>query len=278
MALHERLTPAGQLIWFEDGHEDPATGKSKRRTYWLGEREPVNVVPSITTALNVIDNEGLHVAIEKLAYEGAVTLATSTGLPSSPTEALDAAKEHGLSFRQVWGRKANKGTDTHAWLEKLLVNPDAEYPDECEPFAIGIRRWWDLHRPQPIQSEVMVCSPTRRFAGRFDLLAHIPQLDADVRIELKTTGELKRRKSGELYPPYPEHLAQLAAQELAAVESGDPPSELQAVLRVDEQGDFDFYVTQTDPRLFLAALAVWRALRGVPEPEDLPVQTSLEAA
>lgn len=273
--LHERTTPTGQLIQFEDGLPDDL-GKKKRRTYWLGEQAKENIRPSITTVLGVMEKEGIHWAIEKLAYRGAVTLAKDGGLPLDADEALGKAKARGLNFQQQWNAKADKGTATHDWLSKLMADPDTPVPEHCEPFAQGIEQWRFEYGPQAIQSEVMVASPTHGFAGRFDLLATLPTLGAAARIELKTTSELPRhKKTGEVLPPYTENLWQLAAQELAAVESGDPPSEIQAVLRVDEQGEWDFHVTQTEPRGFLAALSLYRALRNIPEPQD---QLRLEAA
>lgn len=277
--VHKRTTPNGTEITFQDGLPDPETGKAKRRTYWLGTVEPANVVPSITTVLGVMEKEGMHFAIEKLAVEGAIELATSTGLPTDLPDAMEAMKSRGLTFRSQWSKKADKGTDIHDYFERLLADPTTDVPSDCEAFAQAIRNWRDLYKPEPIQAETMVCSTAHKFAGRFDLLATVPQLEADVRLELKSMSVLPRHKvTGEVYPPYTEHLWQLAGQETAAVESGDPPSQLQAVLRVDEQGEFDFYTTQVEPRGFLAALSLWRALRGIPEPGDLPVQTTLEEA
>lgn len=275
--LHERTTPTGRLIRFEDGLPDPRTGQKKRRTYWLGEQRPENVVPSITTVLGVMEKEGMHYAIEKLTMGAAVQLARNGGLPLDEVEALGLMKGQGLSFRQQWNAKADRGTATHDWLSKLLAEPDAPIPLHCEAFAQGIEEWRFQYGPVAVQSEVMVCSTEHGFAGRFDLLAKLPTVGANVRVELKTTESLPRhKKTGEVLPPYRENLWQLAAQELAAVESGDPPSECQAVLRVDEQGEWDFHVTQTEPRGFLACLRLWRALRGIPEPNER--QMTLEEA
>lgn len=270
--LHERTTPAGQRVIFEDGLD------GRRRTYWLGEQATENKIPSITTVLGVMEKEGLHFAIEKLTVDAAVQMARNGGLPLEVGEALGQMKGQGLSFRQQWNAKADKGTATHDWLSKLMADPDTPVPEDCEPFAQGIEQWRFKYGPVAVQSEVMVASPTHRFAGRFDLLADLPTLGSVARIELKTTGSLPRhKKTGEVLPPYTENLWQLAAQELAAVESGDPPSEVQAVLRVDEQGEWDFHVTTVEPRGFLAALSLWRALRNIPEPGG-ETQETLEVA
>lgn len=276
--LHERTTPNGTTIYFEDGLPDPETGKSKRRTYWLGEKSTDTKVPSITTVLGVMEKDGLHYAIEKLAVSAAIELAKDGGLPLDLDEALGIIKGRELSFQQQWRAKASKGTDIHDYFERLLVEGEGGIPTECEAFAQAILAWREVYAPQVLQSEVMVCSTRHRVAGRFDCLATIPQLEADVRIELKSMALISRRPSGEVYPPYTEHLWQLAGQEMCALESGDPPSQLQAVLRVDEEGAYDFHVTQVEPRGFIAALRLWRALRGIPEPGDRPAQTTLEEA
>jgi hypothetical protein len=268
--LHTRTTPNGTLILHEDGLPDEH-GNSKRRTYWLEEQTTEAKVPSITTVLGVMEKEGLHYAIEKLTLGAAIELAKDGGLPLDFEEALFSLKARSLTFRAQWNAKADKGTQTHDWLVELMADPSVPDPPGCEPFAKGIREWLEQYKPEAIQSEVMVCSTRHRFAGRFDLLAYLRALPLSLswplgcrcRTELKTMSELPRFKDGQVKPPYPEALLQLGGQELAARESGDPPSECQAVLRVDEQGDWDFFITVVNPEDYLAPLALYRTLRGL---------------
>lgn len=265
MAEHTTVTPSGFQIVFEDGLADPETGTSKRRAYMVNGE----TLPSVTTVLGVMEKAGLKFAAEKLTVAACLELARTGELPESVMGTLSRMKSRGLRFYQIWDSKKDRGTLAHEDLVALAagdpLKPLESYPVSSRKVLQGVADWFATERPEVLASEVMVASLAYGFAGRFDLLARLPRRDVVARVDLKSTEELPRKKSGDAKPPYGENLAQLALYEVAAVESGYAASDVQAVLRVDASGAWDFHVTETDPRVGLAAVELYRALRGLPE-------------
>jgi hypothetical protein len=274
---HEETTPSGLVIAYEDGLPDPE-GKSKQRAYWIdGEK-----CPSVTTVLSCLDKPGLPYAAEKLTVEGMLQL-------DEPVRSVEVAIERlyseGLRFFQAWQRKGTRGTEVHDALVDLIAGRDFKMPlDESTLFYIrALERWYEAESPETTQSEVMVASKVHQVAGRFDWLGVLPMVhwDALIRLDLKTVEKMPRYPNGNIRPPYPENLAQLAGYELCARESGYPASDYQAVLRVDKEGTTDLFVTVVDPDYFLAILGAYRgvaAVKGlspVDPAEQLPVPPAI---
>lgn len=264
--IHETTTPNGLTITFEDGEPDPETGKSKRRSYLIdGEK-----FDSVTTVLGVLDKPGLKYGAEKATMAGAIELARNGGLPQDLDRAIGRLQSEGLRFWQVWGGKARRGTVSHEDLVRLTLGQEIfdldTFPEDQQAFIRGVSGWVADERPEILEAEVMVASKPLRVAGRHDLFGRLPRRHPTAKflIDLKTTDKLPRYKSGEVKPPYPEHLLQLGAYELLRRASGYEPSDYQAVLRVDAAGAHDLFVTVADPAAFVAVLECYRALKGVP--------------
>ena len=236
MAEHLTTTPSGLEILFEDGLPDPETGKSKRRTYTVAGEKLV----SVTTVLGVIAKDGLQWGAERLTMEAAIALAKD-GVPLEDfdvEQALSAAEDSELRFRQIWDKAADLGTEMH---------------------ELPLETW--LPEFEVIQNEVMVASKHHGFAGRFDYFGRYQ--GQTVRLDLKTTKKIERYKDGRAKLPYKEHLAQLGGYEIAAAECGYPTADLSGVLRVTHDGEQDLYLTRPRERLFAAALQLYKALREV---------------
>ncbi len=264
MAEHATTTPSGWQIVFEDGLPDKV-GKSKRRTYTVdGER-----YPSVTTALGVIEKPGLLYAAEKLTVSACIELARDGELPLYVDAALSRMRARELTFRAIWNQKAERGTTTHEDLLLLATGEPlrelALYPPEVRGFLKGVAAWFADVRPEVVDSELFVASKAHGFAGRLDLRCVI---DGRVTLVDLKTGPIQRNKDGTVKPPYTEAIAQVGAYELAARECGYGSTDVQAILRVDEDGERDFYVTVAEPRVFLAALELYRALRGLRAPSS----------
>lgn len=262
MAEHITTTPSGIEIKFEDGLPDPDTGKSKRRCYWIdGEK-----LPSVTTILGMLEKPGLQWAAEKLTVAAAIELAREGELPLHVDGALSRMGARGLRFRQVWDTKGQRGTVSHDDLLKLAQGQQVldldTFPVDQQGFIRGVSAWVADYRPVVKHSELMVASVDHGFAGRLDMRAEVHGLPGVGLVDLKTTEALPRYKSGEVKAPYPEHLLQLAAYELACTESGYGSSDWQAVVRVDAQGDYDFCASWVDGEQFLAILDAYKALKG----------------
>jgi hypothetical protein len=260
MSRHEETTPSGLHIAYEDGQPD-AEGSSKQRAYWIdGDK-----VPSVTTVLGCLDKPGLPYAAEKLTVEGMLTLDENV---ASVEHAVNALYAEGLRFFQQWAKKGSRGTEVHDLLARLitgqLVLRDT-LTDAAVNYADALIEWYDRESPETVQSEVMVASKVHQVAGRFDWLGVLPMVhwDALIRLDLKTVERMPRYPNGNIRPPYPENLAQLAGYELCARESGHPASDYQAVLRVDQEGTTDLFVTVVDPAHFLSILGAYRGISAV---------------
>lgn len=272
MAEHTTITPSGFHIVFEDG-EEAADGTKKRRKYTVdGDR-----LVSITTVLGIIDKPGLQWAAEKLTVAAAIELAREGELPLNVQGALSRMGARKLRFRQIWDSKATRGTVTHDDLVRVAAGEEPRdldsFPRDQRAFIRGVSGWYADYRPVIEQAELMVASPANGYAGRPDLFGTLPTLHPSAKflIELKTTEKLPRYKSGEVKPPYPEHLIQLGGQEIARRESGYEASDFQAVLRVDAEGEFDLFVTIVKPESFLKVLDCYREVRGLGKPDRAQV-------
>jgi hypothetical protein len=84
-----------------------------------------------------------------------------------------------------WGTAAHNQLEHLALHEKSLTLTDQ--PEHVRGCVQGVASWWMKYRPKFIASEVVVCSPTMRVAGRFDFIA-------EVRDEL-VLGDLKSSKA-----------------------------------------------------------------------------------
>jgi hypothetical protein len=288
MAEHLTVTPSGIGILFEDGEKDPETGKGKRRCYTVGrielavaassvkeERENWKdqvrtrgeKLPSVTTVLGCLDKPGLMYAAEKLAVAGAIELAAGGELPLYVDAALSRMKSRERRFFQVWGKKADRGTLAHEDLVSVVAGGEirelSSYSNDEQGFIRGVSAFAADWRLDVVDQELMVASVEHGYAGRLDLRARTHRIPGLGLWDLKTTESLPRYKGGEVKPPYPEHMAQLAGYELAARESGYGETDYQAVVRVDASGAYDMTVSWADQGCFLAFLGAYRALRGL---------------
>ena len=130
-----------------------------------------------------------------------------------------------------------KGTVVHDVLEKLAqdeTHPNlADYDDAARGHVQSLLEWHTEYKPTFLAVEVMVCSRTHRFAGRYDVRAEID--GKSCLIDLKTSKRI-----------YPEqHFVQLAGYELASVEMGYPATDAQYVLCTDGDGGKAEFVKST---------------------------------
>lgn len=222
---HETVTPSGLSIVFEDGLPDDE-GNTKRRSYTVdGDR-----LPSVTTLLGVIDKSG-----PLMAWAVAETKA-------------------GRDYRATRDTAATRGTSVHDALEVLASKgtpPElADFPAEDRGYVKALCRWWIDHDPEPVLVEQIVASPTHRFAGKFDLVAEIQGMRH--LIDLKTSKRV-----------YDTHHLQIAAYRLALMECGWDDVSLGAVLRVGEDGEYEFVPANAEPQDFESVCALYETLKKV---------------
>lgn len=264
MAEHLTTTPSGIAIRFEDGEPGP-DGKSRKRCYWVNGEQ----LPSVTTVLGKIDKPGLKFWGEKIGVAGAIALAKEGKLPMSVPAALSAMQARELRIFQTSEKAADRGTLAHEDL--LAVTTGAKLIDigDVSPdqrgFLRGVAAFVSQHRPEAVDAETMVASLEHGFSGRYDLRARLRGIDGVGLIDLKTTEELSRYKNGAIRPPYDEHLLQVEGYDIASIESGYGESDYRAVVRVDSKGDWDLTISWAEHEDFLAALRLYKRLRGLSE-------------
>lgn len=126
---------------------------------------------------------------------------------------------------------AARGTSIHDALEVLATDGTPplldQFPEEHRGYVQGLCRWWLKYRPVPLLVEQIVASVVHRFAGKLDLVCLIDGVSHLV--DLKTSKAVR----GEM------HL-QTAAYSLALKEGGWTVPEVRAILRVGEDGTFEF--------------------------------------
>lgn len=221
----------------------------KRR--YLVDGQPV---PSVTQILGVLDKPALVWWGMRVGVEGACQLQESGALPADPEQAVKALTARKLTVNHVKTKAATRGTSLHDALEAYLaegrVPMPAGFPEEDRGYVRALARAMLDLRPEPLRMEVVVGSAQHGYGGRYDLLC---KLDGNqVRLDLKTGKRVYETA----------HL-QLAAYELAALEMGESRSDYQAILRLGEDGAFEFVVCRADPAEFLAVKAAFDAVTGL---------------
>lgn len=233
-------------------------------------------VPSVTEVLGVLHKPALVFWGMKVGVEGLVKLASDGHLvsPMGPWYqegsewAVELLKEHKLTVNHQRDKAGTRGTSVHNAFERYCVTdkfpePD-EFPEEERGFVKGLVAFLKAVDPQPIQTELMVGSAEKGFAGRFDLLAST--FKKTVKPTSRKTREIPSGKgiwdlkTGKgIYPD--SHYLQLSAYRFAAEESGYGRTDYEGIVNVREDGTWDVGINTKKPHHFLAVKSAWEALR-----------------
>lgn len=211
-------------------------------------------VPSVTQILGVLDKPALVWWGMRVGVEGACRLQDAGELPADPDKAVKALTAKKLTVNHVKTRAATRGTSLHDALEAYMrdgtVPMPAGFPEADRGYVRALAKAMLDLNPVPLAMEVVVGSAAHGFGGRYDLLCELG--GNQVRLDLKTGKRVYETA----------HL-QLAAYELAALEMGETRSDYQAILRLGEDGAFEFTVGRADPAEFLAVKAAYDAVTRV---------------
>jgi len=186
--------------------------------------------PSVTTLLGIVDKSG-----PLMAWAVAET-------------------EAGRNYRETRDTAATRGTSVHDALEVLAregTPPSlTDFPEEDRGYVSGLCSWWLDHEPKAVLVEQVVASKRLRFAGKFDLLAVID--GTRVLLDLKTSKRV-----------YETHHLQTAAYMLALEECRYVPADEGWILRVAEDGSFEFVRSNAGPEDFEAVAVLYETLKKV---------------
>ena len=244
-------TPSGVSIAFEDGTPDPDTGKAKRRGYKVDGQ----TLPSVTTVLGVVDKSGpLMGWVERVTLAGLEDLWARPDGITANNGLRDLLNQNGLRYTQLRDSAATRGQSVHDALQALATDgtPPAlsAFPDEDRGYVRALCKWWLEYSPVAKHVEIPLASVYHGFAGKPDLVCDIQGVSHLV--DLKTSKSI-----------YETHHLQVAAYRLALEECGYEPATLGAILRVGEDGEFEFVPARADEDDFLAVRALYEVLKKV---------------
>ena len=190
---------------------------------------------------------------------------------ASTEQVVDLLTASQLTVNHVRDRAAGRGVAVHDALEgwaKTGKLPDPNLYGAAEVgFVRGLVNFLRTVDPEPLASEVMVCSTEHGYAGRYDLrLMVLRPVEVVVRCGLKRGPRTRRLQPGEILADlksgkgvYESHPRQLEAYEGASLESGYNPTSARGILHVTEAGEYEFVRSWATFDDFLAVLAVWRS-------------------
>ena len=90
---------------------------------------------------------------------------------------MPCCTENKLTVNHTRDKAADRGTSVHAVAEKWAQGEPIDGTKVAEserPYVTALQNFIEEHDPQPLDSEVLVGSPTQAYAGTFDLRAEIP--------------------------------------------------------------------------------------------------------
>lgn len=273
-AVEEVRLPSGLEVRYEDGKHlyfiresgDPPTDWRK--------------VVSVSTILKCLDKPALPWWGMKVGVQGVLALQEKGALPSlaDSDDVVKLLTEHKLTVNHVRDRAGARGVTVHdaleAWCERgELPNPEL-WPVAQRGFVTGLLAFLEAVTLEPEATECIVASYEHEYAGRYDLRARLGEATVRTFAHKKDPAKdvfstipggrylLDLKTSSGVYL---EHFLQLEGYEGAAVESGDEPTDVRAVLNVTEDGRYQFVLSPATHDDFLAVLECHNAVAALKE-------------
>jgi hypothetical protein len=191
---------------------------------------------------------GQVVAVESLS---GLAQDESVDIPwEDPKAVVKLLTERKLTVNHHTQSAGDRGSAVHAAAEEYaktgtIPNP-ADFPLEQKGYIRALNRFLAESRPEFLATEVVVGSAKHRYAGTYDARALIgTQVGI---IDYKTSKRI-----------YDSHLFQVVAYEVAAVECGAEPSDFQATLHLQSDGDYDLEISTVTPREWIAQVEAFYA-------------------
>lgn len=239
----------------------------------MAAKRPPNVVETTPSGISIEfwDQVGLDGLPQQRRYrvngERFVNITTITGILDKPALLDWAARlaRGGINWRDVRDEAAERGTDAHSIILKIVTGKRAslgDLRDEHRAWGKAAFRWLRKREPLAHEAERMVAAPSHGFAGRLDLLGELDGFAGLTLVEFKTVTKWsyeKTAKGEKLYPPYDENLLQLDLQTAALEESGYAPPDRGLIVRLGPDGEFDETEVMPLPDRGLAILEAYRA-------------------
>lgn len=185
-------------------------------------------------------------------------------LPADPRKLQNDLRNLHLDHTSVMHDAQYRGTATHKvledWIDHGTLPNLADFPEAWRGWIRALAAWLAAEQPEFLESELVVGSKTHGFAGKRDTVCRI-------RDKKRGNALIDAKTSKGIYPS--SHFRQLAAYELAGVESGEDPTDSQGILRLAPDGSWevgwlqDVAPVDSFKRAFLHALTACRDERAI---------------
>jgi len=262
----------GSSHWYSlDGkpcHTVPNKDGDGTRTTTLRDARKLNLLPSVTTIIGILDKPQLTKWKMREAAKAAIAIPGPQG--EEPLERFaDRAIEHAMS--QV-GEAADLGTKIHNAIENLMRGSAEEPSKEMQPYVKPVLEWMRSVGVKVTHSEIVLVNAVHGFAGRVDALFTWGDGFGKMGIlDFKT----KKTKEGEKVEAYDEHLLQLAAYAATHYGAGQLQHVVAANLFISSTEPGRLEVVKHDKERMVAAYeaftqmcAIWRFRKGYdPRPQ-----------
>lgn len=158
--------------------------------------------------------------------------------------------EYKLTTNHVRDQAGDRGTTIHKAAEVYAATGEAPRPKafikEQQGYVQALIKFLDEKQPVFIETEVVVGSAEHDYAGTFD--ARVVMDGRLGIIDYKTSRHI-----------YLANFFQLAAYELASVECGYEPTDFQAVVRLGEDGEYEYEESKVTIQQWLDQLQAYRS-------------------
>lgn len=247
-----RTTPSGIQIVYQDKAHRYKLRLGPERSEEPGDQR-LRYVPSVSTILGKSVPKNLSGWVERTTVQNLLTL-RSRGRNIDrlgPEALLEEMKAQGLRYWNARDDAADRGTAVHSAFEELSlgrVPKLTDHPVEHRGYVQAMSKWWMEFNPTVVHTELMVASWVYQYAGRMDLLAEVDGVLGV--IDLKTSRGIRET-----------HHFQTAGYRIAVEESGYREPGFGAILRVGEDGSFEYVHSPATAEQFLALHGSYTALR-----------------
>lgn len=263
------VKPESASHWYDlkDGtwipmYELPKKSGDGMKKVTLREAKELNLKPSVTSILDIINKPGLQAWKQEQAILAALTL------PKLSDEPLDAFVERVIEDMDAQSEKARSfGSEIHAAIEGYLKEGRV-IPENIAPFLQSFVEWGNKEVHKIIGTEVVCGCEECGYAGRLDLVCVLKDFGFSV-IDAKTQN-VRRDKKGIKQPvfyadTFPRQLAAYAHTFCPHSEEKVVPAMVSVIIDSSEPGPV--YVKKWDNyqhhlKMFQHCLELWCDDRG----------------
>lgn len=160
---------------------------------------------------------------------------------------------------------ANRGTEVHAYAERLIKGEEVDPPDEIRGHVESYVRFLDEWEPEPVLVEASVANLRVGYAGSLDMVVKIPSLYGNDLV----IADIKTSRSG-IFGEVAFQLAAYAQAEVCVVGGQEMPMPtVQRALAIHVRADgYDLYQVAIGARVFRQFCYIAEVAKAAEESKD----------